>query len=163
MSTVQLFVAWERYAEKRLASALNHHSSHFLQSNGIHGIPRVPIGLASILVRGNKHFFDFHSTRDLMRQGTDLLGKSNNPFDRLLPAHEEYLDTLAAIRNYIVHGSDKARGAYRRRLKRTYGLRVFVAPKDFLSAIDHRNHNPLKGDPRIQGLLRMVQDAVART
>ena len=79
-AAVELHAIWERYAEKRLIAALNHNAAHFLEKNEAKGVKRVPLGLASYIVRSWRRFFDFKSSSDLISIGDRLLSGLGNPF-----------------------------------------------------------------------------------
>lgn len=160
MTAVELHAVWERYAELRLIAALNHDPSHFLKEFGISGVSRVTSGLASFIVRAGGRFFDFRSTPDLIAKADRWLGKTDNPFRKLSPRDRAYLDTLAAIRNHVVHRSDAARAAYRRVLRLTYGIASAPLPEEFLHAKDMRAASPSRYKSRLDGLAAVVIHAV---
>jgi hypothetical protein len=108
MGAVETCTIWERYAENRLAVALNHNAKHFLSEYNIKGVSRVSSGFAFYIVRGGGKFFDFRSMADLLDKGDRLLGKGGNPFRASAADDRQYLDALAAIRNKVVHNSDAA-------------------------------------------------------
>jgi len=122
MTAVETYSIWERYAERRLLYSLSHYPEHFLRSNTVVGVRAIPRGLAAVLIRGNR-YFDFRSTGDLIAQGDTFLGRTKNPFRNLTPRAQEYMDTLGAIRNCIVHQSKRSQVAYRRHLTNVYGLK----------------------------------------
>ena len=88
MSLVSIHSAWERFAEHRLALELNHSPDHFLKTNIVKGIHRIPKGLALYLVRGGMNYFDFRSCSDLLSKGDKLLSPAGNPFRNIRPAVE---------------------------------------------------------------------------
>jgi hypothetical protein len=162
MTAVELHSTWERYAERRLALALYKHPATFLASNNMNRMRKIPLGLASALVRGGR-YFDFRSTGDLIKRGTELVGEVSNPF-RKLPTHtRKYLDALASMRNHIVHESDHARSQFNKRIAEIYGAKQNRHIHGFLSAVDNRADSPANGKPRIVGLMKIVKDAIEAT
>jgi hypothetical protein len=163
MSAVEAHAVWERYAEQRLVVALAHHPSAFVAANGVRGLKRIPVGLASVLVRGGGKYFDFRSCSDLLNVGDRLVGRPQNPFRRLSPSQRDYLDALSAIRNLIVHQSEAALAAYKRALTAVYGMKARPAPDEFLTALDLRPTSPLHRQPRLHGLLAVLHTAIGAT
>jgi hypothetical protein len=161
MTAVETHAIWERYAERRLIVGLALSPDHLIAENGIRGLRRMPIGLAEVVVRGGGRFFDFRSFDDLMGRATKLVGKSRNPFAPIAPDARDYLDTLAAIRNFIVHQSDASRVAYRAALRRTYSIASIPEPEEFLNAKDLRKGHRPTGSKRILGLIEIVRSAIA--
>jgi len=163
MCVVDAHAVWERYAEERLVVALAHHPSAFISEHGIRGLKRIPVGLAAVLARGGRKYFDFRSCSDLLSMGDGLVGRAQNPFGRLSKVQRDYLDTLTAIRNAVVHRSDAAVAAYKRLLTGVYGLKARPEPDEFLSAIDHRTTSPLRREPRLSGLIAVLNAAIIAT
>jgi hypothetical protein len=163
MSVVEIHSSWERYAEARLVAALNHDPSYFLQNEGIKGVTSVSTGLADFVVRSGRRFFDFRSSSELINKGTELLGKGKNPFVSLTPLQRDYLDCVAAIRNFIVHGSGYSKERYRGAVNKMYGIKYAPAPDEFLNTLDSRKSSPAKWQPRLRGLALMVQKSVEAT
>lgn len=162
MGAVETYTIWERYAENRLAAALNHNAKHFLSEFNIRGVKRVSSGLAFYVVRGGR-FFDFRSIANLLDKGDRLLGKTANPFRRIGEDERDYLDALAAIRNKVVHTSDVATLSYKRHLRALYDIRYAPEPPEFLSALDKRVTSPLRGRRRLDGLILIVKTAIGAT
>jgi hypothetical protein len=163
MTAVEVYATWERYAERRLTIALAHHPVNFLLNNGIRGLKNILVGLASVLVRGDGRYFDFRSTSDLIDRAKRLVGASQNPFAVLTTDQRNYLDTLGAIRNYTVHQSETAFASYKRFLSEVCGVNAKPQPDEFLNAIDYRASSPLRGRPRIMGLIAVVEQVIAIT
>lgn len=136
MSAVEAHSIWERYAENRLAAALNHDPRHFISEYNITGVTRVSTGLALFVIRGGGRYFDFRSMSDLLTQGNKWLGRNSNPFRTVGVDDRNYLDTLAAIRNMVVHASDSASNSYKRALQKVYGLRSVPSPGELLDSLD---------------------------
>jgi len=131
MTAVEVYAIWERYAERRLTIALSNHPQHFFAANGIRGMKSIPVGLATVLVRDGGRYFDFRSTSDLIDKGDRLVGRADNPFRNLPAKLKKYLDTLGAIRNYIVHQSDSALAAYKNYLSSVYNVKSKPSPPEF--------------------------------
>lgn len=163
MTVVEVYAVWERYAEKRLVAALNHYPSHFLENNDIDGIEHISYGLATVLVRSGTKFFDFRSTSELIDKADRIVGKIENPFRVLNPTDKHYLDTLSAIRNYIVHQSEAALKSYKRSLETTYGIKSKPTPTEFLNAKDFRKSSPARYKSRLHGLIAIIKDSIDRT
>lgn len=163
MTAVEIHGTWERYVEQRLVAALNHNANHFLAEYNIKGVSRVSSGLALYVVRGGGKYFDVRSTAELLDKGDRLLGKSVNPFRHLSPQDRGYLDTLAAVRNCIVHGSDAAVVSYKRALRSAYGIKAAPGPDEFLHAKDSRSVSPARYESRLKGLAAVVVRAVGDT
>jgi hypothetical protein len=163
MTVVEIYAIWERYAEKRLTVALAHHPEQLIEDNDIRGMKFIPVGLASILVRGGGRYFDFRSCSDLIDRSKRLVGAKNSPFRVLTKKHKQYLDTLGAIRNVVVHQSDSALAAYRRHLTEVYGLKAKPGPDEFLNAIDYRAGSPARYQQRVNGLIVVVGEVVNAT
>lgn len=159
MTAVEVNAIWEIYAETRLRIALTNHPQHFLRENNVRGVRSIPLGLASTLILGRNKYFDFRSTDELIKQGNNLIGVANNPFANLRPLRN-YLDALTTIRNYIVHQSESAFKAYRRKLSSVYGMKTNSFPTVFLNSVDRRNSSPVRNAPRITGLIKTVEDAI---
>lgn len=163
MTAVEMHAVWERYVESRLVTALNHNPKHFISENNIKGVKRVSAGLAFYLVRGGGKYFDFRSMSDLFGKADTLLGRNNNPF-RVVSTHDRaYIDTLSAIRNCIVHGSEAAATAYKRSLNSVYGIRSAPEPDEFLHARDMRTNSPARYRSRLHGLAVVVTHAIQNT
>jgi hypothetical protein len=160
MTAVEVYAIWERYAERRLTIALSNHPQHFLAVNGIRGMKSIPVGLATALVRGGGRYFDFRSTSDLIDKGDRLVGRVDNPFRNLPADLKKYLDTLGAIRNYIVHQSDSALAAYKNYLSSVYNVKSKPSPPEFLNAIDLRAGSPASGRQRLRGIIKVVEKCI---
>ncbi|SRR6266404_7982528 len=174
MTAVEIHGTWERYVESRLVAALNHNSKHFIKEYNVAGVSRIPTGLALYIVRGGKRFFDFRSSSDLISKADHWLGKDGNPFRSLDAAHRSYIDCLAAIRNYVVHGSETSLDAYKQNLKLVYGIKAAPGPSEFLHAKDYRPTKPVRLPKqleletfgyrsRLSGLATMVIRAISHT
>jgi hypothetical protein len=161
MTAVEIHAIWERYVETRLVAALNHAPQHFLKDQNIKGVSRISSGFAYYIVRGGGRFFDFRSTAELVRKANGWLGKAENPF-RSLPA-AEYIDCLAAIRNYVVHRSTASVTAYKRHLESVYGISAAPAPEEFLHAKDNRAGSPARYESRLHGIAAVVVNAIKQT
>jgi len=160
MAAVDMHATWERFAEGRLIVALNHDPSPFITANLIRGIKRIPVGLATVLVRSGARYFDFRSTGELIDKGDRLLGKSSNPFRKIPEADRKYLDTLSAVRNCIVHRSTLAFSAYKRSIRKTYGIKSAPEPEEFLAAVDRRVESPARNDSRLHGLATVLRKTI---
>lgn len=163
MSAVEAYTVWERYVEKRLVAALNHNPSHFINEEEIKGVKHISSGLADYIIRGGRKFFDFRSTSELVDRSDSLLGKPDNPFRNIDSDIRLYIETLASIRNCVVHDSDSAQAAYRRRLKEAYGIASAPAPEEFLHAKDLRRGSYSRYQPRLRGLLVALNRAIQQT
>lgn len=163
MSAVEVHTIWERYVEKRIVAALNHDASHFVSEEEIKGVKHVSSGLADYIVRGGGKFFDFRSTSQLIEKSNAWLGKNTNPFRNLSSHDKSYIDALASIRNCVVHSSDAAQGAYRRRLKEVYGISYAPGPDEFLYAKDNRQGSRLRYQPRLKGLIVVIDRAIQQS
>ena len=117
-AAVLLYAQWERYAEERLTETLVSHPNNFLHSHGLTSMKKIPKNLALFLVRDGHDYFAFKSSNHLIEKGDKLIGKDQNPFRRLSTQLKTQLDTLAAVRNHIVHLSDSARRRYKKRVSR---------------------------------------------
>jgi len=160
MVSVEVHEAWERYVENRLAAALNHSPKYFLESHDVRGVKNISAGFAYYIVRSGGRFFDFKSIPDLLSKGDDWLGRPGNPFRTISTSDTKYIDALAAIRNYVTHGSEAARKSYRRQLNAMYGIKSTPAPGEFLISIDYRSHSLVRNKPRIYGLVKAVENAI---
>jgi hypothetical protein len=147
MVAVDIYESWENYVENRLAAGLNHAPEHFLETHDVKGVKNISSGFAYYIVRGGGRFFDFRSVAELVRKGNEWLGKQTNPFLKLSKAQREYIDALAAIRNYVSHGSDAANRAYRWHLKKLYGIQYAMTPGEFLLTLDRRPVSHARGVP----------------
>ena len=163
MCCVQFCSAWERYAERRLIVALNHNPQHFLKENAVRGLKHIPVGLATVLVRGGNRYFDFRSMEELMKKANYLVGEPHNPFKNVPRQARPYLDALAAIRNCIVHRSDASVATYKRTVRKVYGIKATPEPDEFLNAKETRKGNPMRGISRIQGLSLWVFQSISKT
>lgn len=163
MSIVELHAIWERFAEERLVIALNHKPAYFIEENSVKGTDIISKGLAHVLVKGNQSYFDFRSMDDLIKKGNKLLGNTNNPF-LSLPKNPDrnYLDTLSAIRNYIVHRSQTSQKSYKKALKDSFNISSSPEPSEFLNAKDSRTNSPKKWDKRIFVIAKVVKDTINR-
>jgi hypothetical protein len=163
MVAVDIHGSWERYVEDRLAAALNHQPSFFLESHDVRGVKNISSGFAYYIVRSGGRFFDFRSVSDLTSKGDDWLGKSANPFRKLSNSDRKYIDALAVIRNFITHGSDAANSAYRRKLSELYSITYAPKPDEFLFTKDYRSGSQARYKPRIYGLIVAVEKAINDT
>jgi hypothetical protein len=161
MTLCSVHAIWERFAEGRLAVALNHASTHFLHTHGVRGIARVPGGLASCLVRGGKKFFDFRSRSDLLGKADDLVSKASNPFRSISKGDWDTLDAMATIRNVISHGSEAAWDTYRNLLRDAFYLRSAPSPGEFLDSIDRRPGSPTNGRKRLYIFMTTARSVMA--
>ncbi len=163
-AAVELHAIWERYAEKRLIAALNHNAVHFLEQNEAKGVKRVPLGLASYIVRSGRTFFDFKSSSDLINIGDRLLSALGNPFRELTEKQKLYINCLATIRNRIVHRSDAADHSYRKFLRAApYHMKFVPNPDEFLNAPDKRSDSPARGEPRVVSFALIMIEAIELT
>jgi hypothetical protein len=163
MTAVEAHAIWERYVENRLVAAINHNPQHFLSEHNIKGVQRVSYGLATYVVRGGNRFFDFRSMSDLIGKADKWLAPSHNTFRSLPPNDRKYIDALAAIRNFIVHGSDAAQLAYKRELRNVYGVHSAPQPDEFLYAQDNRPGSPARYQIRLFGLMTILEQAITNT
>lgn len=162
MILVNLQAIWERFAEKRLVSVINHSPEHFLLQNDVRGIKKIPVGLAYALIRRGGKYFDFRSYSELIDISKKLVGDSINPFPVLKGSIDEYLDTIAVVRNYIVHKSDSAYIAYKKRMKDKYSMYYPSGPGEFLLSIDYKEDSLKKNESRIYGFFEAVKKAVSQ-
>jgi hypothetical protein len=160
MSVVDVHTIWERFAEDRLALAINHHPSYFLLTHDVRGVRQISQGLAYFIVRGGSRHFDFRSMSDLIRKANTCVGADHNPFRELASETKKYLDTLAIIRNYVVHRSDAAAQAYKNRIKAVYSSGRVSEPEDFLRKKDKRPSSPSRNKEHIYGLIKIVEAAI---
>jgi hypothetical protein len=163
MTAVEAHQTWERYVENRLVAAINHDAKHFLSEQNIKGVKHVSYGLASYIVRGGNRYFDFRSTSDLISRASKWLPPSQNMFKTLAASDRNYIDALAAIRNFIVHGSDAAQTAYKRELRSVYGIHSAPEPDEFLFALDNRPSSPARYQIRLFGLLAVLERAIGNS
>jgi hypothetical protein len=163
MVAVDIHETWERYVEDRLAAALNHSPKYFLDSHDVRGVTNISSGFAYYIVRGGGRFFDFRNVSQLLSKGDEWLDRSGNPFRRLSTTDSKYIDALAAIRNYIAHGSDAARKAYRRHLNSLYGIKSAPSPGEFTLSLDYRPASLARYQPRIYGLIAAIENAINST
>jgi hypothetical protein len=161
MTAVEVHQTWERYVEMRLIAALNHDPRHFLAAQNVRGVSRIPHGLATYIIRGGNRYFDFRSMGELIDKADTWV--ANNMFRALPAPHRNYIDTLAAIRNCVVHRSDAAMRAYRRSLRRVYGITSAPEPAEFLYAKDLRAISPARHQLRLYGLMAVVRRSVLGT
>ncbi len=162
MVAVDIHETWERYVENRLAAALNHAPTYFLDTHDVKGVKNISVGFAFYIVQGGGRFFDFKDTGQLLKKGDEWLGEAANPFRKLSPGDRKYIDALSAIRNYVAHGSDAAEKAYRRHLKSLYSITYPPIPGEFLLTKNNRS-GPARYKPRIYGLIAVVENAVQVT
>jgi hypothetical protein len=163
-AAVELHAIWERFAEKRLIAALNHNAAHFLEQNAAKGVKRVPLGLASYIVRGGRRFFDFKNSSDLISIGDRLLSPLGNPFRELTEKQKLYINCLATIRNRIVHRGDAADHSYRKFLRGApYRMKFVPDPDEFLNATDKRSDSPARGEPRVISFALIMIEAIELT
>lgn len=163
MVAVHIHQSWERYVEDRLAAALNHAPKFFLEAHDVKGVTNISAGFAYYIVRGGNRFFDFRSIPDLFAKADDWLGKDGNPFRKLSDIERKYVDALAALRNYVTHGSDAAGKAYRRHLQNLYGIQYAPKPDEFLFAKDYRSTSLARYKPRIYGFIGAIEKAIQST
>ncbi|HVS26753.1 MAG TPA: hypothetical protein VHE58_05580 [Burkholderiales bacterium] len=163
MTAVELHAIWERYAEGRLVVALNHSPAHFLAQNSVKGVKKVPAGLAEYVVRGGSKYFNFRSIDDLNDKANKLLSSAHNPFAPLTKVHKDHLDSLASVRNLIVHKSDAAKSSYKTNLGKVFGFKSAPSPGEFLDSIDHRTSSPCRGQQRIWTFFHYVKDAINKS
>jgi hypothetical protein len=163
MVAVNIHETWERYVEDRLAAALNHSPKPFLDAHDVRGVKNISAGFAYFIVRSGGRFFDFRSVSDLLSKGDDWLSKAGNPFRKLSKGDANYIDALAAIRNFVTHGSEAARKSYRLKLNALYGIKSAPAPGEFLLSIDYRSSSMVRYKPRIYGLIVAVENAIRDT
>jgi hypothetical protein len=163
MTAVELHQTWERYVEMRLVAALNHDPRHFLAAQNIKGVRHVSYGLATYIVRGGNRYFDFRTMDGLIGMADKWLAKNNNMFRRLPKSDRDYIDALATIRNCVVHKSDAAMRAYKRKLREVYGISSAPQPDEFLHAKDRRATSPASGQIRLYGLATVVRRSVQNT
>jgi len=163
MTAVELHTVWERYVESRLVAALNHNPQHFLTENSVRGVRRVSCGLAFYVVRTGGRYFDFRSMSDLIDKADRMVGRALNPFRAVTVDDKNYIDTLSAVRNVVVHGSEAAVTSYKRSLRSTYGIRAAPEPDEFLNARDLRAGSPARYRSRLHGLATFVARAIRDT
>jgi hypothetical protein len=163
MSVVDVHSVWERFCEDRLAIALNHDPKHFLERHEVRGVSHISKGLAYFIVRGGLRYFDFRSMADLIGKADHCVGQDSNPFRRILPDRRIYLDILATVRNFVVHGSAASEVAYKATVVKNYGLRVAPKVQDFLGRIDLRQESLAQNRPHLVGFIRVVDSAIDTT
>ena len=160
MTAVNAHEIWERFVEDRLVAAINHDPKHFLAEQNVKGVKHVSYGLARYIVRGGNRYFDFRSTGDLIARADKWLAPTQNVFKKIPNNDRDYLDALAAIRNFSVHGSDAAQIAYKRELRRTYGIHYAPQPDEFLHALDNRAGSPARYKLRLYGLMEILNRTI---
>ena len=163
MSAVELNGTWERYVERRLVAQLNRKPAHFIKANDIRGITAITSGLAVYIIRGGRSYFDFRGSGDLKGKIKAWFSEADNPFQELDDDAWGYIDTLAATRNCIVHGSDVSIDRYRKMLRVVYGMRLIPSPSEFLNAQDQRANSPARRKPRLLGLAEVIMQAIEQT
>jgi hypothetical protein len=163
MTAVEIHAIWERYVETRLVAALNHHPKHFIHEQNVAGLTRISTGLARYIVRGGRNYFDFRSTDELINKGNQWLGSTLNPFNSLSNTDRAYIDCLTAVRNCVVHGSETSYKAYKRTIRKVYGIKSAPEPAEFVHAKDHRPTSPARRKSRLHGLAFVVARSIANT
>lgn len=156
MSALEVHTGWERYVEDRLVVALNNDARHFIKENDIRGVKHLSSGFATYVALNGRHYFDFRSMSDLFKQGDNLIGKDANPFRSMPLADRKEIDCLAAIRNWIVHGSDNALSAYKKHLGIAYEMK-YVPVDEFLPVAGKGNRS------RLHGLANVVIKSIEAT
>jgi hypothetical protein len=91
------------------------------------------------------------------------LAPAHNMFKALPATDRAYIDTLAAIRNFVVHGSDGAQTAYKRELRQIYGIHSAPQPDEFLYAQDNRAASPARYEIRFFELLTVLERAITNS
>jgi hypothetical protein len=163
MTAVDAHETWERYVEARLVAAINHDPKHFLTEQNVKGVKHVSYGLARYIVRGGDRYFDFRSTSDLIQRTDKWLAPAQNMFRTIANSDRDYIDAFAAIRNFVVHGSDAAQLAYKRELRRVYNIHSAPQPDEFLYAQDNRVGSVERYKPRLFGLLTILSRTITNT
>jgi hypothetical protein len=163
MSVVDVHSVWERFCEDRLAIALNHDPKYFLERHEVSGVSRISKGLAYYIVRGGLRYFDFRSMNDLIGKADHCVGQDFNPFRKIAPERRKYLDILATIRNFVVHGSVASEVAYKAIVVKNYGLSPAPKVQEFLGKMDRRQESPAQNWPHLVGFIRVVDSAIDAT
>jgi hypothetical protein len=163
MTAVEVHQTWERYVEMRLIAGLNHDPRHFIAAQNIKGVKHISYGLATYVVRGGNRYFDFRSMGELIDKADKWLAKKDNMFRALPASNRDYIDTLSAIRNCVVHRSDAAIRTYKKKLRQAYGIRSAPEPGEFLYAKDSRATSPARYEIRLYGLMAVVRRSVLST
>ena len=163
MSVVDVHSVWERFAEDRLATALNHEPKYFLECHEVRGVSHISKGLAYYIVRGGLRYFDFRSMGDLIGKADYCVGQDLNPFRKIPPERRKYLDILATVRNFVVHGSVASEAAYKATIVKNYGLSAAPKVQDFLGKIDRRQESLAQNRPHLLGFIRVVDSAIDAT
>lgn len=160
MTAVEIHAVWERYVETRLVAALNHNPRHFLKEQEITGVARISPGFARYIIRSGNRFFDFRSTADLIGKANRWLGSTANPFNALSANDRKYIDCLAAVRNFVVHGSDASWAAYKQSLRSVYGIKSAPKPDEFLHAKDWWTPSPARYKKRLHVLAEVIERVI---
>jgi hypothetical protein len=120
----------------------------------------IPLKKAYEVIRSGRPYFDFRSTAELQAKANSLLGPVNSPFRTLRSENAEFLDSLAAIRNCIVHQSEASTKGYRRALTKLFGVKSKPGPEEFLHAKDQRPGSATRGQHRLLIFIDKVESAI---
>lgn len=138
---LKIHVTWDLLVEELMVDCLNWDTLQYAKYKGISLPKNLTRDNCACLITGLR-FFDVRSTSEIKRIAKNILVPKYNPFKVLSKTDPDIkrdvkkIDEFYAMRNYIAHYSDMSRRRLMIMYKKSYGLRKFREPGDFLFAFD---------------------------
>jgi hypothetical protein len=126
---VNLTTAWSDFVEDVFIGCVNRNPSKVGPEVGLALPKHIPYAVCEALFT-TRGYLDFKSVGDLKGEGKKFL--ASNPFMAIAKADSDKLDDLSVLRNYVVHGSRRARKAYFEKVLQPDKYKNFVEPGTFL-------------------------------
>lgn len=129
MLAVNLAHAWSDFAEAMFIGSVNRDPANVGKHLGLPLPKHLSYAVCEALFTA-RTYLDFRSVGELKGEGDKFL--VTNPFKAIEQADQRRLDELSYVRNYVVHGSRRARKAYHDHVLKPNKYTNLVEPGTFL-------------------------------
>jgi len=135
---IKVCAKWEKLIDEILIYKFSKDTSKFCESVGVRIKKAITRDLSLSIVIGNR-FFDFKDIGDLIKKAGHYLTTTNNIFKNITATEKNKIEEIYFIRNYLSHYSHKSKKSLWSMYKKTYKMKRFKEPGDFLRKETNRN------------------------
>ena len=132
---VKIYAAWEVFSENLLIDCLNRDTSRYAEHKGMNLSKHLSRDVCELMVTGFG-YLDVKSVSFLKGLANDIIASPYNAFGQIATEDAQRIEDFCKIRNYLAHGSRKAKRALRKVYQDKHGLNKFLEPGEFLVALD---------------------------